>query len=192
MRFLLYARDTTVFKHEVRWNWFADLPFGRGKAFARNANRWIDGVIGGWEISGLGRCRSNYFTLPGDGSGLWPTGNAIEYYGQQYPIEDCRSGVCRPGYLMWNGYIPAHQINSTDPRTGRPNGIWACLQITKPAVAPLHPFPADYASRNAANYPMYNYYGTSTEFRPAQQWANSGSRLCADSSVPQPVHPEYE
>jgi len=164
MRLLLYARDTTVFKHEIRWNWIADLPFGKGKPIARNANRLLDGLIGGWQLTGLGRWRSNYFPLPADGSDLWPTGNPVEYYGQKYPIEDCRSGVCRPGFLMWNGYIPAHQINSTDPRTGRPNGYMGVPDNYKPAVAPLHPFPADYASRNAANDPMYNYYGTSTEF----------------------------
>src|SRR5258708_7160554 len=29
-----------------------ELPFGRGKTFGRNASRLLDGVIGGWEITG--------------------------------------------------------------------------------------------------------------------------------------------
>jgi hypothetical protein len=30
-----------------------DLPFGRGKAVASNAPRWLDDIIGGWTLSGL-------------------------------------------------------------------------------------------------------------------------------------------
>jgi hypothetical protein len=166
MRFLLYGRDTTVFKHEIRWNWIVDLPFGKGKPLAGNANRLVDAVIGGWQITGMGRWRSNYFALPGDGSGLWPTKNAVEYYGQQYPIQDCRSGgICRNGFLMWNGYIPAHQINSVDAN-GKPNGIMGVPANYKPAVEPLYPYPADYRSRSASTDPLYNYYGSSTVFIP--------------------------
>ena len=63
----------------------------------------------------------------------WPTGEKVEYYGHNYPIEDCRSGICRPGYLMWNGYIPAHQINSYD-KNGKPNGIMGVPANYKPAT----------------------------------------------------------
>jgi hypothetical protein len=163
MRFLLYARDNTVFKHEIRWNWIADLPFGKGKMLGRNANRLVDAFIGGWQITGMGRWRSNYFALPSDGSGLWQTGNPVEYYGHKYPIEDCRSGICRKGFLLWNGYIPAHQINSVDAN-GKPNGFMGVPADYKPAVAPLIPYPADYRSRSGKTDPMYGYYGSSTVF----------------------------
>jgi hypothetical protein len=181
MRFLLYGRDTTVFKHEIRWNWIADMPFGKGKTLGKNANRFVDGVIGGWQVTGMGRWRSNYFALPADGSGLWPTGNPVEYYGQKYPIEDCRSGVCRPGYLMWNGYIPAHQINSVGAN-GQPNGYKGVPANYKPAVAPLYPYPADYASRNRNTDPLYGYYGGSTAFITL----NSGQTVETGFA---PVHP---
>jgi hypothetical protein len=29
------------------------LPFGKGKAFLSNANRFVDGVLGGWQVSGV-------------------------------------------------------------------------------------------------------------------------------------------
>jgi hypothetical protein len=99
----------------VRWNWVADLPFGRGKWLGRNAGGLLDRLIGGWQIAGMGWLRSNYFALP---TGIYPTGEKIEIYGYKYPIEDCTSGVCWPGYLWWNGYIPANRINSYDPVTG--------------------------------------------------------------------------
>jgi hypothetical protein len=160
MKLLLYARDTTVPKHELRWNWIAELPFGKGKPVFRNASRILDAAIGGWQVSGMGRLHSNYFQLPTD---IWPTGAKVEYYGHKYPIQDCRGGECQPGYLLWNGYIPAHLIN-------QPNGIMGVPANYKPAAQPLLPFPANYASLqgddpNAANYdPMYGYYGTNTEF----------------------------
>jgi hypothetical protein len=159
IKLLLYQRDTTVPKQQVRWNWIWQLPFGRGKAVGRNMNRWLDAVAGGWQLTGMGSWRTHYFTLP---TSIWPTGDPVEYYGHKYPIEDCRSGRCTPGYLLWNGYIPAHQINSVDPKTGRPNGIMGVPAEYKPAEAPLWPYPADYATRNAQNDRNYGYYGSNT------------------------------
>jgi hypothetical protein len=107
----------------------------------------------------MGSLASTYFALP---SGLFPTGNPIEMYGYDYPIEDCTSGTCYPGYLWYNGYIPAYRINSTDPVTGKPNGYMGIPANYKPAVEPLLPYPADYLSRNAASDPMYGFYGGNT------------------------------
>ncbi|MBI3279808.1 MAG: carboxypeptidase regulatory-like domain-containing protein [Acidobacteria bacterium] len=158
-RFLNYQRDTSIPKHRVRWNWVADLPFGKGKALGRNAGTFLDRVIGGWQIAGMGSLRSNYFALP---SNIYPTGEKIETYGYKYPIEDCRSGTCFPGYLWWNGYIPANQINSTHPVTGKPNGIMGVPANYKPAGQPLLPWPAN-PSRSD---PMYGFYGTNTVWVP--------------------------
>lgn len=154
MRLLLYGRDTTVPKHEVRWNWIVELPFGRGKKVLGSAPKVLDYVVGGWQVTGMGRLRSNYFSLPTD---IYPTGNKIEYYGHKYPIQDCRSGECIPGYLLWNGYIPAHQIN-------QPDGIMGVPADYKPAGQPLWPYPTNYNSLNEDNDPNYNYYGTNTVF----------------------------
>ncbi|MBI1897508.1 MAG: hypothetical protein HYS04_13435 [Acidobacteria bacterium] len=158
-RFLNYQRDTSIPKHRVRWNWVADLPFGKGKALGRNAGTFLDRVIGGWQIAGMGSLRSNYFALP---SNIYPTGEKIETYGYKYPIEDCRSGTCFPGYLWWNGYIPANQINSTHPVTGKPNGVMGVPANYKPAGQPLLPWPAN-PSRSD---PMYGFYGTNTVWVP--------------------------
>src|SRR5678816_1314404 len=60
-RFLNYARDTVSPKHLVRWNWVADLPFGKGKKFGGNAGGLLEKFIGGWQLAGLGYWRSNYW-----------------------------------------------------------------------------------------------------------------------------------
>jgi hypothetical protein len=159
MRLLLQQRDVTIPQQQIKWNWVAELPVGRGRPLGRNMHRWLDAVVGGWQLAGMGSWRTNYFSLP---TSIWPTGTPVQYYGHKYRIQDCRSGACIPGFLMWNGYIPAHQINSHDAKTGKPNGIMGVPADYKPAEAPLWPYPADYPSRNAQNDPNYGYYGTNT------------------------------
>lgn len=40
-------------RHLVTANTVVETPFGRGKKFLGNANRWVDGLIGGWQITAL-------------------------------------------------------------------------------------------------------------------------------------------
>jgi hypothetical protein len=160
-KFLNYQRDIGVPKHRVRWNWLVDLPIGRGKPILNNAGRLLDRVVGGWQVAGLGSLASTYLTLPNN---MFPTGEKLEIYGYKYPIQDCTSGVCYPGYLWYNGYIPAYRINSVDPKTGLPNGYMGIPANYKPALQPLLPYPADYLSRSGSTDPLYGFYGGNTQF----------------------------
>jgi hypothetical protein len=150
-------------KHRVRWNFIADLPFGRGKKFGRNAG-WLDKIIGGWQIAGTGFLVSSYWALP---TNVYPTtGNPIEIYGYKYPIEDCTSGVCYPGYLWWNGYIPPNRINSRDAQ-GRPNGIMGVPSNYKPAGQPLIPWGTTQLPPNApAGTALQSFWDTNTVWIP--------------------------
>ena len=161
-RFLNYARDIGTAKHQLRWNWIVDLPFGRGKKFGGNARGFVEKIAGGWQIAGTGNWRSNYFALPTD---VYPNGNSIEIYGDKYRIEDCRSGVCFPGYLWWNGYIPANQINSVD-RNGRPNGIMGVPENYKPAGQPLIPWGATSAPNMPAGTNLSGFWDTNNVWVP--------------------------
>ena len=161
IRFLNYSRDTGegglygIFpKHSVKWNWIVELPFGRGKKFAHNAGSVLNQFIGGWQVSGLGSMQNTFFNLP---TNVYPNGNQIEIYGYKYPIQDCRSGACYPGYLWWNGYIPPQQINSVDA-SGRPNGVMGVPSDYKPAGQPVIPWP----QKPSPSDPLYPYYGTNT------------------------------
>ena len=101
-RLLNYQRDTALPHHQLKWNWVADLPFGRDQLLARNAGKFLNTVIGGWQLAGSGTYQSRYFSLPTNNYG--PT-SSIQIYGEKYPIRDCTSGICQPGFLFWNGYI---------------------------------------------------------------------------------------
>lgn len=40
-------------RHNITANGVFELPFGRGKRLGGNVNKWLDGFIGGWQISAL-------------------------------------------------------------------------------------------------------------------------------------------
>ena len=54
----MYAVSDYDMTHQFNANWIAELPFGRGKAIAGDASGWLNGLIGGWQLSGLYRITS--------------------------------------------------------------------------------------------------------------------------------------
>jgi hypothetical protein len=177
MRFLNYRRETAVPsgtggvgtpKHRVRWNFLAELPFGRGKKLASNVSGVVDKIVGGWQVAGIGYLVSRYWTLP---TNVYPTGNPIEVYGYKYPIQDCRSGACWPGYLWWNGYIPSNKINSYDAN-GKPNGVMGVPSDYKPAASYLIPYGQTTLPAGApANTKISSYWDSNNVWIPL----NNGS-----------------
>ena len=61
--------DTT---NQINSNWLVELPFGRGRAFGSNASRAVDGVLGGWQLTGLFRWTSGFPVSLGNGA-AWAT-----------------------------------------------------------------------------------------------------------------------
>jgi hypothetical protein len=120
--------------------------------------------MSGWQVSGTGFVVSRYWTLPTD---VYPTtGNPIEIYGYKYPIEDCTSGICYPGYLWWNGYIPSNKINSKDAN-GKPNGIMGVPADYKAAGQPLIPWGSAAMPANApAGTNISQFWDTNTVWIP--------------------------
>jgi hypothetical protein len=146
-RFLYYDRDTGVPKHRVRWNWNYELPFGRGRQFARNASGFLNAIVGGWKFSGSGTMLSSYFSMP---TNQWGETGKFEVYGKKYKITDCRSTPatatdtqderCLPGYLYYNGYISERYINSYNA-AGLRNGVFGLPDDYTPAQKPITPWP---------------------------------------------------
>ena len=66
-------------RHLLTLDWVYQLPFGRGRAFASSANRLLNRVIAGWQLSGLSRLTSGLpFSLLEPG---WSTDWRIQSYG---------------------------------------------------------------------------------------------------------------
>ena len=150
-RFLNYERDTSIPKHRLRWNFVVDLPFGHGKKLLPNSRGFVNTLVGGWQLAANSSMSSRYWALPATS---WGQHSAIEIYGDKYPIEDCRSGVCIPGFLFYNGYIPANRINSYNAQ-GRPNGVMGVPDGYRPSHSPIYPTPANGGSSADPNFALY-------------------------------------
>lgn len=98
-----YQLDAAVPTHHIGFNYVFDMPFGKNKRFFGNVNRFVDELIGGYQIAGVGYMISQMFQ---PGSGNWGAVGPIHVYKHGKPIKDCRSGTCFPSYLWFNGYIP--------------------------------------------------------------------------------------
>ncbi len=82
-----------------RWsgNWIWQIPYGRGRAFGRNARPVVDAILGGWELSGIfawehGRYISPLIRMPD------PTGT-IHTGGRNRPLVTIRPDRLRDGNL---------------------------------------------------------------------------------------------
>ncbi|HXH06513.1 MAG TPA: carboxypeptidase-like regulatory domain-containing protein [Vicinamibacterales bacterium] len=86
-------------RHQINFNWIADLPFGRGRRFGSNAPAWANHVIGDWSISGLVRWTSGFPFNVINCRSCWPTnwnlqGNAeLKTPGQLPPTGTTRNAV---------------------------------------------------------------------------------------------------
>ncbi len=58
--------------HQINANFIVELPFGKGKPIARNANALLDAFIGGWQLSGIVRWTSG-FPVTVDNGFYFPT-----------------------------------------------------------------------------------------------------------------------
>jgi hypothetical protein len=68
-----YADSDFDVRHIINANWIYGLPFGRGKMFGRNSNKWVNGLLGGWQLTGVFRWNSGFPVASPFGSQRWPT-----------------------------------------------------------------------------------------------------------------------
>ncbi|MDT4897714.1 MAG: hypothetical protein QOH25_2791 [Acidobacteriota bacterium] len=70
-----YANSDFDVRHIVNANWVVGLPVGRGKAFLNGANKVVNGILGGWQLTGIFRWNSGFPTGATRPFGFqrWPT-----------------------------------------------------------------------------------------------------------------------
>jgi hypothetical protein len=105
-----YKLDSNIPPQHIQFNYIYDLPIGRGKKLLGRSNRVLDELVGGYQIAGDGNILNEIFA---PGSSNWGPTSPIHLYKHKAPITDCRSGVCYPSFLWFNGYIPPTQNGSS-------------------------------------------------------------------------------
>jgi hypothetical protein len=111
IKFQLYGLDNSIPVHHVKFNGIYDIPVGRGKRFLSNAPRWLNEIIGGFQLAGNSDVVSQEFQPETDN---WGPIAPFKIYKKSKPVTDCSSGVCYKNYLWYNGYIQP-QLNPLDP-----------------------------------------------------------------------------
>ena len=168
-RYENYKLDTAIPTHRVTYNGIVDMPFGRGKKFGRDVNKFWDALIGGYQVAFVGTVVSQAFQV---GSGNWGATNPIELYKNDAPITDCRSGVCRPAYLWFNGYISPTVINAAK------NGVSGLPSNYAPYLAPINNTPGTpNFGNNNVSVTLKNGQQVTTGFSPGPAGANPFSQM---------------
>lgn len=127
-----YRADTAIPLHRISFNGVVDVPFGKGRHFAKNANKFVNALIGGYQMAFVGTVVSQAFQVA---NGNWGDTNPIELYKTSRPVTDCRSGVCRQAYQWFNGYLPPTVVNATT------RGVTGVASDYKPYLAPINNTP---------------------------------------------------
>jgi hypothetical protein len=81
-------------KHQINSNWVYRLPFGKGQMLGGRATGFLNGLIGGWQVSGIFRWTTG-FPITVDNGPAWATNWNIE--GDAEPVG--------PAPATANGYI---------------------------------------------------------------------------------------
>ena len=117
-RYENYHVDTAIPEHHLTFNGVVDIPVGKGKHFLPTASRWVDALLGGYQVAFVGQIISQSFQVA---AANWGSSSPLQVYGSSDPITDCRSGVCHPEYLWFNGYIspPSSARPRTESRASR-------------------------------------------------------------------------
>jgi len=158
-----YMVDTAIPKHQITFNGIVDLPVGRGKRCLRNSNRILDMLFGGYQIAYVGNVLSQAFQ---PAIGNWGATSPIKVYKSQVPVTDCRSGVCRDGYLWFNGYISPTLVNAA-------NGVKGLPSDYTPYLAPINNTPgaANFGNNNV-NVTLKNGSTVLTAYSPGPAGAH--------------------
>lgn len=140
-----YQQDSSQPTMHIRFNWLVDLPVGRGKRFFGNSNKFVDEIIGGFQLAG----DANIFAplVQTTAQTNWGAISPLHIYKHKYQVTDCTSGPCYKEYLWFNGY----QSPAKTTGVAGSNCTSSCLSG----------LPADYVSNQAPidNDPLSTDFG---------------------------------
>lgn len=82
-------------RHIVNMNSIWDIPIGRGKRFLSGTNKWVDGFLGGWQLTSIFRYNSGLPVSSPVDIGGWPTNWNVRSWA--VPIREIHESPTRGG-----------------------------------------------------------------------------------------------
>jgi len=159
-----YRADTAIPVHRITFNGLVDVPFGKGRRFGKNSNKFVDALIGGYQVAYVGTVVSQSFQVANTN---WGAHSPIQLYKNNVPVTDCRSGVCRPAYMWFNGYLPPTVINAAS------RGVQGVPSDYTPYLAPINNTPGQTNfGNNNVSMRLANGQMVTTAFAPGPLGAN--------------------
>jgi hypothetical protein len=74
------SNPTANVRHALKAQWNYSLPFGRGRRYGANLNRWMDALVGGWDFDGVGRVQARVLNF----GNVRLVGMSAEELGREY------------------------------------------------------------------------------------------------------------
>jgi Carboxypeptidase regulatory-like domain len=143
-----YQLDNAQPTTHIRFNWLVDLPLGRGKRFFGSSNKFVDEIIGGFQLAG----DSNIFAslVQTTSQANWGAVAPLQIYKHKYPVTDCTSGVCYKEYLWFNGYQSPKTTTGLSDSTCTTNCLSGLPASYVPDQAPIDNTPGttDFGANN--------------------------------------------
>jgi len=102
---LSYANADFDIRHLININAVWQLPFGRGRTFFSDANKVVNGIIGGWQLSGIYR---------------WNSGLPVGFYGDSGPFDNSRWAT---NWNVQSNVIRSQPVKTCPDRGGVPSAI---------------------------------------------------------------------
>jgi hypothetical protein len=192
-KFEQYQIDTAIPQQHIEFNGIVDLPVGRGKKFLGNSNRFVDELIGGFQLAGDGNIMSQGF-FPGAGN--YGPNNPLKIYKKsQQTITDCSSGVCHPDFLWFKGYISPKLLTPGNGGTCTTNCVTGLPSDYVPYQIPIdnNPALANFGTNNVqVSSTAINASNKGTPVTVAYSPGFAGSNLYSHTFIRGPVNFNYD
>jgi hypothetical protein len=118
--------ETGNVRHVLVSNWTYQLPFGKGKRFAGNANGLLDRIVGGWSYQGVARLQSGRMVDLGNVRLFGMTPDEVRNGFQLRQVTDPQNRYRTLVYMLpqdiIDNTIKAFSVNASGYTNGAPSG----------------------------------------------------------------------
>lgn len=132
-----YANSDFDIRHLINANAVWQIPVGRSRHFLNGTNRFVDAVIGGWQLSGIYR---------------WNSGLPVGFYGDSGPFDDARWAT------NWNAQsnvVRTKPLETCPTRGGTTAPKLFGCDPTAAYRSFRNPYPGEAGDRNVFRVPGY-------------------------------------